>query len=715
MIPSDILTFLQGQGNLQTGIHQNSEQVQQGIKNGIFDALMAEYTAENSEGMPEIMNTVAEQSVKNPSDAPLMTFRNVRTIDFQTVNIDSESVETPETVNTSEALKSDSWKNIFSDAKRAVTPRSERREILPEDISAVEDGVIWEENSDLEPADEAAFKPQNPESSQKAGSPVISEQPLTEVTRPEIEMPSETLEPEKAENVPAPNRPAEIEHTEQPDTSELTIRAADEIPDFLKTETEESKPLKTEMPETVNQSENSETVEPLKPDLPETASKISDVPEKSPDASTKTKQPETEENNSVLIRNSQQTRIKSPDVPENENVEDVPERMKIDSPETRETVREIKAPITPDNDTDFSVSQRAEPLKSEAVNELSPAPKTDEENETAVIIPRKSQETGRDEPEITDINISMAGLAGLQQPQNEPLISDSAPENPENPDAPKSSRISRSVHGKSRADSMKITTETSSPQTESSRPIQNRPENPDNSNPEPPSQESNPQNSNRPLPNAKNDSQNDIPEKSSPSSRRTAGNSEQTAERSTPRRTEAHNDFQSFFDGITRTRRTSSRINTQPLSLRTGTYDSSGIQERGSTLRNGIVNVVRFIRSDGVHKANIVIDPPALGRITVEITSGTSGVEASVKVASEQIRQIVQDQITQLRDNLSQQGVQVSEFTVDIQQEFGGQGQNSGGQEQNQRGSYDLTAQDADEDTENFRVDLEEGLLYWVA
>ena len=39
-----------------------------------------------------------------------------------------------------------------------------------------------------------------------------------------------------------------------------------------------------------------------------------------------------------------------------------------------------------------------------------------------------------DEPEIADINISMAGLAGLQQPQNEPLISDSAPENPENPE-----------------------------------------------------------------------------------------------------------------------------------------------------------------------------------------------------------------------------------------------------------------------------------------
>ena len=123
---------------------------------------------------------------------------------------------------------------------------------------------------------------------------------------------------------------------------------------------------------------------------------------------------------------------------------------------------------------------------------------------------------------------------------------------------------------------------------------------------------------------------------------------------------------------------------------------------------------MRFIRSDGVHKANIVVDPPALGRISVELTSGTSGVEASVKVASEQIRQIVQEQITQLRENLSQQGVQVSEFTVDVQQDNTGQGQNSG--RENQREYYNsLTSGNTEDDTEDFRVDLEEGLLYWVA
>ncbi|MBQ2616949.1 MAG: flagellar hook-length control protein FliK [Synergistaceae bacterium] len=204
-----------------------------------------------------------------------------------------------------------------------------------------------------------------------------------------------------------------------------------------------------------------------------------------------------------------------------------------------------------------------------------------------------------------------------------------------------------------------------------------------------------------------------VPLSSARTSRSTSRTDTRTETRTDTRRNEALSDFQSFFDSVTRVKRTASRVNTRPLSLRTGTYEVSGTQSQGRTLRNGIVNVVRFIRSEGVRKANIVVDPPALGRITVELTSGTSGVEASVKVASEQIRQIIQNQLTQLRDNLLQQGVQVSEFTVDVQQDNSGQGRNSGNE--NQRSAYSFTASDDDDETENFRADIEEGLLYWIA
>ena len=180
---------------------------------------------------------------------------------------------------------------------------------------------------------------------------------------------------------------------------------------------------------------------------------------------------------------------------------------------------------------------------------------------------------------------------------------------------------------------------------------------------------------------------------------------------STTHRTESRNDFQSFFEGVLNSRRASgnSEISSQPLNLR-GAFNLN----QSETLRNGLVNVVRFLRADGVQKANVVIDPPALGRISVELTSSSSGVEASIKVASEQIRQLVQDQLTQLRMNLSEQGVQVAEFTVDVQQD---NQQGNGSQNENQQDGREnfIGGIEEEDDTEEFRVDLEEGLLYWVA
>ena len=178
----------------------------------------------------------------------------------------------------------------------------------------------------------------------------------------------------------------------------------------------------------------------------------------------------------------------------------------------------------------------------------------------------------------------------------------------------------------------------------------------------------------------------------------------------------AHNDFQSFFEGALYNRRSLVRSEAAPLNLRP---DNNYNYTRAETLRDGIVNVVRFTRADGVHKANMIVDPPALGRISVELTSSTSGVEASIKVVNEQVRQLVQDQITELRMTLEQQGVQVTQFAVDVQQDNAGRQQEQ--QEQSGQGRRrvnalgGLDAEDEGGAAEEFRIDLNEGLLYWVA
>ena len=157
-------------------------------------------------------------------------------------------------------------------------------------------------------------------------------------------------------------------------------------------------------------------------------------------------------------------------------------------------------------------------------------------------------------------------------------------------------------------------------------------------------------------------------------------------------------------------RKVSTAENTTPLNLRTGyNFTQSGI------VRDGLVNVVRFIRADGIQKANVIIDPPALGRVSVELSSTSSGVEATIKVASEQIRQLVQSQLTQLRMNLSQQGVQVAEFSVDVQQDNAQQqNQHDAYNNNNSRRNFNLEEIE-DGGSEEFRIDLQDGLLYWVA
>ena len=174
-----------------------------------------------------------------------------------------------------------------------------------------------------------------------------------------------------------------------------------------------------------------------------------------------------------------------------------------------------------------------------------------------------------------------------------------------------------------------------------------------------------------------------------------------------PERRQERTDFQSFFEGVLAHRRTAAREAPAPLNLNPRAADFT----QGEALREGLVNVVRFVRADGAQRASVVVDPPALGRVTVELASGTSGVEASIKVASEQVRQLVQDQLTQLRATLEQQGVQLAHFAVDVRQDEG-RGQRDTGRDGRRNGRRVEAAED---EPLEFRVDLEQGMLCWVA
>lgn len=321
-----------------------------------------------------------------------------------------------------------------------------------------------------------------------------------------------------------------------------------------------------------------------------------------------------------------------------------------------------------------------------------------------VVIPAEIsnlQPTSEQQPEISDERPQNNTAQNLQQPRN---LRNASPEIKNT--APKTDSDSENVKADTKFNAVLESESTERENPESSNNNRNGQENYNDGR-------NNEQQSKNFSPSENNNSQrsrNDSRRISNEASRTQNDRNNSSASTNQMRRTEARNDFQAFFEGVLSSRRTFSPSSAQPLNLRTN-YNFT----QSETLRDGLVNVVRFIRADGVQRANVVIDPPALGRISVELTSGTSGVEASIKVVNEQIRQLVQDQLSELRMNLSQQGVQVAEFTVDVQQDMSQQRQ--GSQEENRRRRKFSIGEIDEEDInpEEFRVDLEEGLLYWVA
>jgi hypothetical protein len=190
----------------------------------------------------------------------------------------------------------------------------------------------------------------------------------------------------------------------------------------------------------------------------------------------------------------------------------------------------------------------------------------------------------------------------------------------------------------------------------------------------------------------------------------TKGKSPEAAEAGTKTGTAETAKFDQFFQGILARGSSEGRFDVTA---------SEGLElakeaslSRNEALREGLDNVVRFIRTSGEQKAALIVDPPALGRVSVELTSSATGLEASIKVSSEQIRQLVQDQLAQLRLTLAQQGVQLTHFSVDVQQD-GGQRQQQNASQRRQFGG--LIDGEEDEEQTVFRVDLDRGLLYWVA
>ncbi|MDR3322293.1 MAG: flagellar hook-length control protein FliK, partial [Synergistaceae bacterium] len=132
---------------------------------------------------------------------------------------------------------------------------------------------------------------------------------------------------------------------------------------------------------------------------------------------------------------------------------------------------------------------------------------------------------------------------------------------------------------------------------------------------------------------------------------------------------------------------------------------------------DGVRSVLEFMRSDGINEARIVVEPPSLGRVDVSLQAGATGIDAVFKVDNEALKQMLQQQLDVLKDSLQAQGIHVSSLAVDIKNRDDQKGRGDLYETKKTRrvGGVSEIEDEPQEETRLARLDLEKGLLHWVA
>lgn len=163
------------------------------------------------------------------------------------------------------------------------------------------------------------------------------------------------------------------------------------------------------------------------------------------------------------------------------------------------------------------------------------------------------------------------------------------------------------------------------------------------------------------------------------------------------------------------------------VNVQTPTASSSPVpvqidgEERASgALGEGLANFIEVVRNRKGHKGTLILDPPDLGTVRVTVESSRERVQVHLVVETTQVKTLVENSIGTLRDSMARQGLTLGETTVDV----GGQGLEGGGSSGWGFGKTGDAiplagpgpiAEEADEEQAVARLDIERGLLHWIA
>ena len=81
---------------------------------------------------------------------------------------------------------------------------------------------------------------------------------------------------------------------------------------------------------------------------------------------------------------------------------------------------------------------------------------------------------------------------------------------------------------------------------------------------------------------------------------------------------------------------------------------------------NSIVKNARFLLNNGQSSAEISLEPPSLGKLKLEIVTENSKITGKITVESVETKEIVQNNIAELKEQLTQNGLKVESFDVQL-------------------------------------------------
>ncbi|MCX7828455.1 MAG: flagellar hook-length control protein FliK [Thermanaerothrix sp.] len=132
-----------------------------------------------------------------------------------------------------------------------------------------------------------------------------------------------------------------------------------------------------------------------------------------------------------------------------------------------------------------------------------------------------------------------------------------------------------------------------------------------------------------------------------------------------------------------------------------------------AALGEGLVRVFQEAAS-GAGRATVVVEPPSLGRVEVQLLLDGGEVSARIRVDNRELLGMVQAQSQRLKESLEAQGLQVSGLSVDLRNDE--RRPKDGPSGKGRRSSVGIEGDGEEvEDGQLFRVDLRNGLLHWLA